>query len=150
MSVFIPLSGEVLVIDNEFLITFVGVVLGISTTIITFIFSSTDKIWKVIDQTYTDKEKSANAQSLFKNGYRELIEDSILVFFIFVALIFCVLYSAIDIPYIQFPHLVSKKQVLDFVKMGLFFNCLLATCDLFFSLSNILKLVLYETGKAHK
>ena len=150
VSVLMPLSEETLLVDNEFLITFIGVVLGISTTIITFIFSSTEKIWKVIGETYGDIEKSEKAQKLFKNGYQELIEDSTFIFVIFVILIFLVFYSAIDIPYITFPPMLCKKQILNFVKMGLFFNCLIATCDLFFSLSNILKLVLYERGKASK
>lgn len=37
-------NSDALLLDNEFLITFVGVVLGISATIVTFIFSSTEKI----------------------------------------------------------------------------------------------------------
>ena len=35
-------NSDALLLDNEFLITFVGVVLGISATIVTFIFSSTE------------------------------------------------------------------------------------------------------------
>ena len=140
---FLP-QGNILLIENEFLITFVGVILGISATIITFIFSSTEKVWNIIDDTYSDKEKSQQIQKKFKLGYQELVEDSNFIFIIFVLVITCVIVSYIDIPKISFPSGLPKKQVLQDIKMGLFLNCIVATGDLFFSLANILKLVLYE------
>lgn len=45
-----------LLLDDEFLITFTGVVLGIASTIVTFIFSSTDKVLNVLENTYATSE----------------------------------------------------------------------------------------------
>ena len=136
-------NSDALLLDNEFLITFVGVVLGISATIVTFIFSSTEKIQKVISNLSHEKNRTDKINRIFKTAYAELIEDSS---FIFILLIICVLFSAIDIPYISFPAFMPKSQFLDSIKIGLFLNCIFSISDLFFSLSNILRLVLYENS----
>lgn len=96
-------NSDALLLDNEFLITFVGVVLGISATIVTFIFSSTEKIQKVISNLSHEKNRTDKINKIFKTAYAELIEDSSFIFIIFILLIICVLFSAIDIPYISFP-----------------------------------------------
>ena len=132
-------------IDYPF-ITFVGVVLGISATIVTFIFSSTEKIQKVISNLSHEKNRTDKINRIFKTAYAELIEDSSFIFIIFILLIICVLFSAIDIPYISFPAFMPKSQFLDSIKIGLFLNCIFSISDLFFSLSNILRLVLYENS----
>ena len=139
-------NSDALLLDNEFLITFVGVVLGISATIVTFIFSSTEKIQKVISNLSHEKNRTDKINRIFKTAYAELIEDSSFIFIIFILLIICVLFSAIDIPYISFPAFMQKSQFLDSIKIGLFLNCIFSISDLFFSLSNILRLVLYENS----
>ena len=139
-------NSDALLLDNEFLITFVGVVLGISATIVTFIFSSTEKIQKVISNLSHEKNRTDKINKIFKTAYAELIEDSSFIFIIFILLIICVLFSAIDIPYISFPAFMPKSQFLDSIKIGLFLNCIFSIGDLFFSLSNILRLVLYENS----
>lgn len=101
-------NSDALLLDNEFLITFVGVVLGISATIVTFIFSSTEKIQKVISNLSHEKNRTDKINRIFKTAYAELIEDSSFIFIIFILLIICVLFSAIDIPYISFPAFMQK------------------------------------------
>ena len=115
-------NSDALLLDNEFLITFVGVVLGISATIVTFIFSSTEKIQKVISNLSHEKNRTDKINKIFKTAYAELIEDSSFIFIIFILLIICVLFSAIDIPYISFPAFMLKSQFLDSIKIGLFLN----------------------------
>lgn len=144
ISRLIPQDSTSILLDNEFLITFTGVVLGISATIVTFIFSSTDKVKSVLENTYTAPEKASNVFEIFKKGYTELVQDSNFIFIIFILFLVVAGWSAIDIPYISTPAMFPKPLALNAVKMGLFVNCLLATADLFFSLSNILKLALYE------
>lgn len=144
ISLFIPQNSAPLLLDNEFLITFSGVVLGISATIVTFIFSSTDKVKSVLESTYATPKKVSDMFEIFKRGYTELVQDSNFIFIIFILFLVVAGWSAIDIPYISMPITFPKPLVLNAVKMGLFVNCLFATADLFFSLSNILKLALYE------
>lgn len=144
ISLLIPQNSTSLLLDNEFLITFTGVVLGISATIVTFIFSSTDKVKSVLEGTYATPEKTSEVFEIFKRGYTELVQDSNFIFIIFCLFLIVAGWSAIDIPYISMPISLPKSLVLNAVKMGLFVNCLFATADLYFSLSNILKLVLYE------
>lgn len=147
ISLLIPQNSAPLLLDNEFLITFTGVVLGISATIVTFIFSSTDKVKSVLESTYATPEKASDVFAIFKRGYTELVQDSNFIFIIFVLFLVAAGWSAIDIPYVSMPITLPKPLVLNAVKMGLFVNCLFATADLFFSLSNILKLALYERTK---
>ena len=40
----------------------------------------------------------------------------------------------------------NTNEMLDSIKIGLFLNCIFSISDLFFSLSNILRLVLYENS----
>lgn len=136
-----------LLLDDEFLITFTGVVLGIASTIVTFIFSSTDKVLNVLENTYTTSEITSDVFEIFKSGYAELVQDSNFIFIIFLLFLVTAGWSAIDIPYVSMPIMFPKPLVLNAIKMGLFVNCLFATADLFFSLSNILKLALYEHAK---
>ena len=75
-------NSDALLLDNEFLITFVGVVLGISATIVTFIFSSTEKIQKVISNLSHEKNRTDKINRIFKTAYAELIEDSSFIFII--------------------------------------------------------------------
>ena len=147
ISRLIPHKNNSLLLDNEFLITFTGVVLGISATIVTFIFSSTDKVKNVLEGTYSTPEKVSEIFEIFKRGYTELVQDSNFIFIIFCLLLCVAGWSAIDIPYFSMPLTLPKTLVLNDIKMGLFVNCLFATADLYFSLSNILKLVLYERAK---
>lgn len=147
ISLLIPQNSTPLLLDNEFLITFTGVVLGISATIVTFIFSSTDKVKSVLESTYDTPEKVSDVFRIFKKGYTELVQDSNFIFVIFISFLIVAGWSVIDIPYISLPITLPKPLVLNALKMGLFVNCLFATADLFFSLSNILKLALYEHTK---
>ncbi|MCI6384896.1 MAG: hypothetical protein MR845_07980 [Subdoligranulum variabile] len=136
---------DALVLSDEFLITFVGVVLGIAATIITFIFSSTEKVWKVISNVIQDEKDVSQVNQKFKDGYKELIDDTKLIFVIFVLLVVCMVISGIDIPGVSMPNVMPKYQVLNYIKVALFLGCLCAIGDLFFSLLNILKLALFET-----
>ena len=139
-------NSDALLLDNEFLITFVGVVLGISATIVTFIFFFNRENTKSHFQSLSRKNRTDKINKIFETAYAELIEDSSFIFIIFILLIICVLFSAIDIPYISFPAFMPKSQFLDSIKIGLFLNCIFSISDLFFSLSNILRLVLYENS----
>ncbi len=143
-SCFLAAAGEQLLVSDEFLITFTGVVLGLATTIVTFLFASTDKVWAVIDRNYTDKEKAVRMQKLYKSGLRELLADGKYVFILFLAALLFAVLGAVDLPLIAFPSWLSKAAVLDALKLGLLFNCTAAICDLFLSLFNLLKLALYE------
>lgn len=147
ISLLIPQNNAPLLLDNEFLITFTGVVLGISATIVTFIFSSTDKVKSVLESTYATPEKASDVFEIFKRGYAELVQDSSFIFIIFLLFLVAAGWSAIDIPYVSMPITLPKPLVLNAIEMGLFVNCLFATADLFFSLSKILKLALYEHTK---
>ena len=138
-------SISILVVESEFLITFIGVVLGIATTIVTFIFSSVDKIWSIIDRN--NKENSSQNTQLktqFKVGYIELIEDSKFIFLIFISILLLVFWENIDIPYVALEGGVKKVNLIFCIKIGLLLNCIVAMIDLFFSLVNLLKLVLYD------
>ena len=144
IALLIPDSSTPLLLDNEFLITFSGVVLGISATIVTFIFSSTDKVKSIIASIYDTPDKVSAQFESFKKGYAELVQDNNFIFRIFIVFLLLAVFSVIDIPYVSMPTTLPKQLVLNMSKMGLFVNCLVATADLFFSLSNILKLVMYE------
>ncbi|MEG1669240.1 hypothetical protein [Chryseobacterium sp.] len=138
-------STSLLPVQNEFLITFVGVVLGMATTIVTFIFSSVDKIWNIIDiNNTTDSLKCDKLKTQFKKGYRELIEDSKFIFIIFIILFILAFWENIDIPYIALENVITKVNLIYYIKIGLFLNSIVAIKDLFFSLINLLKLVLFD------
>ena len=80
ISRLIPQKNNSLLLDNEFLITFTGVVLGISATIVTFIFSSTDKVKNVLEGTYSTPEKVSEIFEIFKRGFTELVQESNFIF----------------------------------------------------------------------
>lgn len=130
--------------QNEFLITFVGLVLGIAITIVTFVFSSIDKIWSIIDSIYgKGTEKSKLVKANFKTAYNELVEDSQCIFIIFVLIILVILIEYVNLDYIFLPF-DWKKNILHCFKNIILFSCMIAIIDLFSSLVNILKLAIYE------
>lgn len=144
------LPADILIVEDEFSITFLGVILGLEITILTFIYSSLDSIHSFINKIYKQKEleKATKVNNLLLSAFNELIEDVKYVFIIYLLLIAFILFYNIDFPYIVWPFQVVTKDCVNLIlKLWIMINILVATIDSFFTLTNIMKLATFQRKK---
>ncbi|MBE5040130.1 hypothetical protein [Ructibacterium gallinarum] len=141
------LPSDILIVEDEFSITFLGVILGIEITILTFIYSSLSTIQSFIDKLYGKKdiEKSTKVNNLLLSAFNELIEDVKFVFIAYLLLIVFIIIFNIDFPYIHWPFKILSKDCVNIIlKVWIMINILVATIDSFFTLTNIMKLATFR------
>lgn len=129
-----------MLLNNDFLITFVGIILGLSITVVTFLYTALDRLYQQIDKLYSNDHGGAkNVKEKLKKSYKELIEDTKLVFVLFIVTILLTLASSIPL-FIRMPY----NQIIQGINLGSLLCIILSTCDFFFGLLNILKLAIFE------
>ena len=139
-------SQSLVLIKDEFLIGFIGVILGLGITIITFIYSSLDRISKLIKSTCEQE----NAEKIFDYliiTFAEFVSNNKFIFFLFAFLLSIILFDFFDIRYITFSH---KPNVILTLKIFIFITIGIATVDNFKALFGLLKLVDYEKLPSNK
>ncbi len=139
-------SQSLVLIKDEFLIGFIGVILGLGITIITFIYSSLDRISNFIKST-CEQENAEKIFDYLKKSFAELVSNNKYIFYMFALLICIILFEYIDIPYITFSH---KPNVILTLKIFIFITIGIATVDNFKALFGLLKLVDYEKLPSNK
>lgn len=113
-----------IVLQNDFLITFLLTVIGIFLAIITLMYGLIDKINKIF--------KQANLDSSFKKIYgsfNETKENTLLIVYIMIVLFVISIFSEFDIPYFSFPSFINKNIFIYNLKFILLSLCLIAIYD---------------------
>lgn len=128
--------------SDQYLISFIGVILGLSITIITFFHSSVGKLCDLIDKVYENSEADRHKlRKKLKESCGELRDDTRFIFITYMILMFTIFFEKINIPGLVWPPiLISKVAVVSVIKLFLTFVILRAVIDCFFSLIGILKI----------
>ncbi|GBD86691.1 hypothetical protein BMS3Abin03_00612 [bacterium BMS3Abin03] len=118
--------------DNPFLFTYLGIFLGFALTIFTFIVSMVDKIKEAIENDRSKtREQKEDTESNILSFYSEIKDDIFLIFYFFVIVTILSLFENIDIPLIKLDQFfLSKTQLIDSIKLGMFILSLYAIYDL--------------------
>lgn len=132
----IYLAGSNFILEFDFLLTFIGTVLSIVIVILTFMFSSFEKMQEWI----SPNNKNSLAVSKFCEFYAEITENCQAIFAVLICVIISILWGDINIPCIRFPDWLSKTDFLSFIRLYCFLIFIVLTCDTFLAFLQIVKL----------
>ena len=128
-------------LQDEFLINTIGLVFGLTVTIVTFIYSALDRIERFIIKPYKDIAKKEFLVNRIKALFSELISNTKLIFYGFIFVLLMILWENIDIPFIGFVY---KIDVIYIIKFFIVVSVIVATIDVFNTLFGLLSLIKYE------
>jgi len=121
-------------LDSEYIIDYLGIFLGFTIALLSFAISITDKIKENIldDKTIIDKEKKRIIIDKTSNVFEELKDDSLLIFWFFIAVIILYIFENTNIPLIDWPfkNFFSKTNIINQVKFAIFISSLYAIYDI--------------------
>lgn len=134
-------------VQDDFLVTFLGVILSLIITIITFIYSSLGKISDLLDKCIKDSndQTKEKVHNLLNASFNELIEDMEFMFYIYIGILLIIILGQLDLPHISWQlTFISKQHLLSTIKFGLLINALFAVSDCFMTLKNLMKLTVIK------
>ena len=137
------------IIGNQFLISYLGVLLGFALTLFTFIIAMVEKISEKLmkDERLTIEAKKRKQLTL--NSTLEEVKDNIV--FVFVCLVICCFFTIIegfDIPHINFSgynEYFTKIAVINSLKLTIFLLSFYAIYDIMmvsFTISELTSIII--------
>ncbi len=135
-----PFQEGLVFLENSFLINFLGVLLGVSITLVTFIYSVVNRI---LDKT---KYKNKESQTVFKL-FNELKDNTVLIFWFLSIVLILAVWSTIDIPNIKLVKLigVDKGIVIIWIKLNIVILSMVAIKDTIGTLFTLIGINLLES-----
>jgi predicted membrane channel-forming protein YqfA (hemolysin III family) len=139
-------ASSLVLVQNEFLVNFIGIILGLAITLLTFIYSSFDKIYNSFTKNQSE-EKTRLIQSILKHAFRELIQDTYLVMGAFGVIMILVIVEFTNIPIITWPSvMITRNEVLLFCKYFCFFLVCAAIFDMVISLLKMMNTIHFDNN----
>lgn len=132
LSVFITNQANLKICDSEFVINYLGIFLGFTIALISFILSITDKLNDNIDNNpnFSDRQKEHNKINLLQI-FKELKQDTFLIFWLFIIVIILYVIENIDLPFIDWTFkFFSKRTFLNQLKLTIFILSLYSIYDI--------------------
>jgi Na+/melibiose symporter-like transporter len=126
--------------SDDFLLNFIGFLLGIGITIVTFIYSTFDKFRDSLIRLNIDKSKVDKASLQLKKCFNAIKKDLLTVFVIFLLCIFIIIFKNCNIPYIEWKSsFLSKNEFVHWMKLSMLFFTLIGVFDIMYSLFTLMK-----------
>lgn len=136
---FINSKSELIFLDDGFLINFIGVILGTDVAIITFIYSSLDKIEEHLNKQFSkDDAKHKRMLKLLYSSVKELIDDGKLIFGLFIGILLICVICYIDFPFPILITYTTKLNILKYFKIVVLVFLLYAIYDSITTLFNLI------------
>jgi hypothetical protein len=119
-----PSQDGLVFLENSFLINFLGVLLGVLITLVTFIHSVVNESLK---KTNNQQSKRKTAIQL----YSELKDNTVLIFWFLIIVFILTVWMTIDIPKIQLIELIGieKNILITWIKLNIMILSMVATKD---------------------
>lgn len=128
-----------LILNDDFLLNFLGVILGLGITIITFIYTSVGKVRESILRLNINKDKADDILTNVQKVISELKQDLKFIFFLFfISFIIAILKEA-NIPFIKYNiTIISKCELIALVKLYILSLAFLSIFDIVTTLFSML------------
>lgn len=127
------------VLEDDYLLNMIGVLMGLSIAIVTFLFSVIEKIrssLNKIDIKSNKEKKEINAIEETIDGlFSAIMKDTMFVFFLFVLLLLTILTKGLE----TVRNLLLNKEIFISIKLVILFLALIALFDIIASLFKIIK-----------
>lgn len=128
------------ILEDQFLINFVGAILALSVAIITLLYSIIDKVRESIIEFHFQDTKTNRIPHLLK----ELKEDTLFIFYILVILFIISILNKCDIPIVKWNFtIISKNNFIALIKLFLISLTLFSLRDIIKTLFTIITLSNY-------
>lgn len=144
----IIVNDNLILLKDEFIIDFNGSILSVEVVIITFMYSSLDRITDYIKKLDINDSKKNRILSLLYSSIRELIDNGKIVFYIFVFNIILIIIRNIDIVPNNYIVMINKADLINFLRIFGFMLILYAVYDSLEVLFNLIKMSLIINDKS--
>lgn len=142
------------VVEDEFMLNFIGLFLGLSIAVITFLFSIVENIQRnICENNHMKSERKTNINTLIKQLYNEIKDDIFAIFVFFIMCFLLIVCKDTDIPCISWPAIFSKLQFTIWLKLIINFLTLYCLYDIIgalFKLINTVHLLSISNDKDKK
>jgi hypothetical protein len=128
------------ILSDEYMLNFIGVILGLGITIITYIYTSIAGFKELIYNLEIDSNKTNEIILKVQTVLQKLKEDLIFVFYLFFFSFVIAITKNADIPFVKWNNTYfGKFEFVIIVKLYIFFLTFIAIFDIIMSLFSLLK-----------
>ena len=131
-------NGSATIIEDNFVLTFLGMFASLAIAVIAFLYSNVEKIRVTL--TKANNNKKAAIEKQFDKIFKELKENTLLTLLTLIICFFVILFRDIDISFIKMSITgITKLQIISILKLSLIMLTFLAITDIFIALFNLIK-----------
>lgn len=135
-----PLSnGSATIIEDTFVLTFLGMFASLAIAVMAFLYSNVEKIRVTLIKANKNKKQVIEAQ--FEKIFQELKENTMLTLLTLILCFFVIVFRDIKISFITISiTCITKMQIVSIIKLSLIMLTFLAITDIFIALFNLIKI----------
>lgn len=146
--------ADLKILDDQFVINFILIVLGFTVTLITIMYSTFDKVRQQLVEIFKniiDESDLEDMQLTMFKIFKNLKEDTLLILFYLVVEVFMSIYVIIDIPFIKWQlNSISKLDMILLTKLTIILLTLYALSDIIVSIFKLIQISLsIDIKKTH-
>ncbi|APU60744.1 MULTISPECIES: hypothetical protein [Clostridium] len=146
--------SELKILDDEFVINFILIVLGFTVSFITILYSTFEKLRQQLVEIFKNiisETELKDMELIMFNIFKQLKEDILFIFRYLVDVVFIIIWRNIDIPYIKWNfNYISKLDIILLIKLTIIFLTLLALYDIIKSIFKLIEVSLNaDVKKSH-
>jgi hypothetical protein len=132
--------SELTILSDEFMINFLGAVLGLGITILALIFSSIDKLRVEISKLNNATSNPVNIESNEKRLFKSLKEDTFTILYFFIGAFLLSILKGLDIPILAWQlNILTKIEFILMLKLYLMMLTFILIGDIIASLFGLLQ-----------
>jgi len=134
------------ILDEQFVINFIVIIVGFSVAIITILYSTFDKLREELIRILKDclsKTELNDIDLIISNCFRQLKENTLFIFgYLFIAIVMPI-YRVINIPFIEWKfNYISKMDMIVVTKLTIVLLTLFALLDIIGSIFRLIEICL--------
>jgi len=131
-------NGTAKIVDDEFILTFLGMFASLSIAVIAFLYSNVEKIRATLLKS--NQNKKTEIESQFDKIFKELKDDTLLTLITLIICFFVIVFRDIDFSFIKISIVgITKMQMVSIIKVSLILLTFIAITDIFIALFNLIK-----------
>lgn len=131
-------KGTAKIIDDEFLLTFIGMFTSLAIAVIAFLYSNVEKIRATLLKS--NQNKKTEIESQFDQIFKELKDDTLLTLISLITCFFVIVFRDIDFSFIKISIVgITKMQMVSIIELSSILLTFAAITDIFIALFNLIK-----------
>lgn len=134
-------DGSATIVQDDFILSFVGVLAGFAIAIITFLFSNIERIRSdILSHQSLEETSKKDLESIIWTLFKEMKQDTIWIVLSLFACLSLIVLRDIQITWINISiRGVTKQQIISCLELSILLSTFLALLDIVLSLFNLAK-----------